>query len=66
MQLTRLARPHLIASKGEIVNISSIVGQDFAFPNSPFYAIAKAGLDQFTRAIAIDLIEHGVRVNGVR
>ncbi|VDL65480.1 unnamed protein product [Nippostrongylus brasiliensis] len=30
MQLTRLARPHLIASKGEIVNISSIVGQDFA------------------------------------
>ncbi|WKY01534.1 hypothetical protein Q1695_015498 [Nippostrongylus brasiliensis] len=65
MQLTRLARPHLIASKGEIVNISSIVGQDFAFPNSPFYAIAKAGLDQFTRAIAIDLIEHGVRVNGV-
>ncbi|WKY01532.1 hypothetical protein Q1695_015496 [Nippostrongylus brasiliensis] len=65
MQLTRLARPHLIASKGEIVNISSVAGQDFAFPNSPFYAIAKAGLDQFTRAIAIDLIEHGVRVNGV-
>ncbi|WKY01535.1 hypothetical protein Q1695_015499 [Nippostrongylus brasiliensis] len=65
MQLTRLARPHLIASKGEIVIISSIVGQNFAFPNSPFYAIAKAGLDQLTRALAIDLIEHGVRVNGV-
>ncbi|WKY01530.1 hypothetical protein Q1695_015494 [Nippostrongylus brasiliensis] len=54
MQLVRLARPHLIASKGEIVNISSVAGKDFA-----------AGLDQLTRALATDLIEHGVRVNGV-
>ncbi|WKY01531.1 hypothetical protein Q1695_015495 [Nippostrongylus brasiliensis] len=65
MQLVRLARPHLIASKGEIVNISSVAGKDFAFPTHPYYAIAKAGLDQLTRALAIDLIDHGVRVNGV-
>ncbi|VDL77208.1 unnamed protein product [Nippostrongylus brasiliensis] len=35
------------------------------FTLHPYYAIAKAGLDQLTRALAIDLIEHGVRVNGV-
>ncbi|VDO06931.1 unnamed protein product [Haemonchus placei] len=61
MQLVHLARPHLIQSKGEIVNVSSI-----AIKHDPYYAISKAGLDQFTRALAVDLIEHGVRVNGVR
>ncbi|KHJ86704.1 oxidoreductase, short chain dehydrogenase/reductase family protein, partial [Oesophagostomum dentatum] len=35
------------------------------FVQTPYYAVAKAGLDQLTRALAIDLIEHGVRVNGV-
>lgn len=65
IQLVRLARPHLVSSKGEIVNISSIAGLKFASKLAPYYAIAKAGLDQFTRALAIDLIEQGVRVNGV-
>nr|CDJ94206.1 oxidoreductase, short chain [Haemonchus contortus] len=39
---------------------------EFQIKHDPYYAISKAGLDQFTRALAVDLIEHGVRVNGVR
>lgn len=31
-----------------------------------YYAIAKAGLDQLTRAQALELIPHGVRVNCVK
>ncbi|WKY01529.1 hypothetical protein Q1695_015494 [Nippostrongylus brasiliensis] len=42
MQLVRLARPHLIASKGEIVNISSVAGKDFAVYK--FYSSHKAAV----------------------
>ncbi|VDP62850.1 unnamed protein product [Heligmosomoides polygyrus] len=65
IRLVRLARPHLIRSKGEIINVSSIAGLNFASELAPYYAISKAGLDQLTRSLAVDLIGHGVRVNGV-
>ncbi|VDM73005.1 unnamed protein product [Strongylus vulgaris] len=65
LQLVQVARPHLIKSKGEIVNVSSISGLKFGIVQTPYYAVAKAGLDQLTRALAIDLIEYGVRVNAV-
>ncbi|PIO68893.1 hypothetical protein TELCIR_09305 [Teladorsagia circumcincta] len=84
IELVRIARPHLIRSKGEIVNVSSIAALNFgvsehsgftwAYGNhfkvvqikhDPYYSISKAGLDQLTRALAIDLIEYEVRVNGV-
>uniref|UniRef100_A0A1I7XJ96 3-oxoacyl-[acyl-carrier-protein] reductase n=1 Tax=Heterorhabditis bacteriophora TaxID=37862 RepID=A0A1I7XJ96_HETBA len=66
MELIRLARPHLVSSKGEIVNVSSIAGLNFGFKTSTYYAISKAALDQMTRAVALELIEVGVRVNSVR
>lgn len=62
--LTQLAVPHLIASKGNIVNISSVVGLR-SFPNFLAYCISKAALDQFTRCVALELAEKGVRVNSV-
>ncbi|KAK5981872.1 Short-chain dehydrogenase, partial [Trichostrongylus colubriformis] len=65
IQLVRLARPHLIRSKGEIVNVSSIAALNFGITHDPYYAISKAGLDQLTRGLAVDLIGYGVRVNGV-
>ncbi|KAK6054118.1 oxidoreductase, short chain dehydrogenase/reductase family protein, partial [Cooperia oncophora] len=65
MQLVRLARPYLIHSQGEIVNVSSISALKFGIKYDPYYAISKAGLDQLTRSLAIDLIEYDVRVNGV-
>lgn len=62
--LTQLAVPYLIASKGNIVNVSSVVGLR-AFEGILAYSISKAALDQFTRCIALELASKGVRVNSV-
>ncbi|XP_004529532.1 uncharacterized protein LOC101450430 [Ceratitis capitata] len=62
--LTKLAAPHLIKTQGSIVNVSSIAGLR-SFPGASVYSTAKAGLDQFTRCIALDLAPHKVRVNVV-
>ncbi|KAH9636019.1 hypothetical protein HF086_005871 [Spodoptera exigua] len=62
--LTHLAVPHLVNSKGNIVNISSVASMR-AIPDSFAYCASKAGLDHFTRAVALELAPHGVRVNVV-
>ncbi|CAI5437937.1 unnamed protein product [Caenorhabditis angaria] len=63
--LTQKARPYLEATKGEIINVSSITSGPQAHSGIPFYSMSKAALDQFTRNIAIELIPFGVRVNCV-
>jgi len=62
--LTQLALPYLIASKGNVVNVSSVGGL-MACRNNIAYAMAKAAQDQFTRCAALELAPDGVRVNGV-
>lgn len=64
--LSGLATPHLIKSKGNIVNVSSVAGFG-PIPGVNFlpYCISKAALDQFTRCLAVDLGPQGVRVNSV-
>ncbi|XP_062563769.1 3-oxoacyl-[acyl-carrier-protein] reductase FabG-like [Armigeres subalbatus] len=62
--LTMLAVPHLIKSKGNIVNVSSVAGTR-SFPNALAYCISKAALDQFTRCVALELAPKQVRVNSV-
>ncbi|VDN26177.1 unnamed protein product [Cylicostephanus goldi] len=62
----KLARPHLVKSKGEIINVSSIAGQPSSYAMNAYYAMSKAALDQMMRALAIELIAEGVRVNSVR
>ena len=56
--------PHLEATKGNIVNVSSVTGQR-AFPNVLAYCVSKAGTDQLTRCAALELAPKGVRVNAV-
>lgn len=63
-ELTRLATPHLIATKGNIVNVSSVCGIR-SFPGALIYNISKAAIDQFTNCTALELASHGVRVNSV-
>jgi len=63
-QLMKLALPHLIRSKGNIVNVSSVFGLRPITGNLS-YAVAKAGEDQLTRCTAIEVASHGVRVNAV-
>ncbi len=62
--LTQRCLPHLIATKGNIVNVSSVAGTR-AFPNVLAYCVSKAAIDQFTRCSALELGAKGVRVNAV-
>ncbi|KAK3871075.1 hypothetical protein Pcinc_023721 [Petrolisthes cinctipes] len=63
-QLTMLATPHLINTKGNIVNVSSVNGIR-AFPGVLAYCVSKAAVDQFTRCVALELASKQVRVNSV-
>jgi len=62
--LTKRALPALLESRGAVVNVSSVTGIR-AFPNVLAYCVSKAGLDQLTRCLALELAPHGVRVNSV-
>ncbi|CAD6991763.1 uncharacterized protein LOC101458489 [Ceratitis capitata] len=63
-QLTSLAVPYLIETKGSIVNVSSVSGLR-SIPGVIVYNLSKAALDQFTRCIAVELAQKGVRCNSV-
>jgi len=63
-QLTMLATPELVKTKGNIVNVSSVCGLR-AFPGVLAYNVSKAAVDQFTACIALELAPKGVRVNAV-
>ena len=62
--LTELAIPHLEKTKGNIINVSSTVAVK-THPSSPFYSIAKAGLDHFARNYAAICAPMGIRVNNL-
>lgn len=49
---------------GTIINVTSIEGSRAA-PNFAVYAACKAGMISFTRTMALELAEHGIRVNAV-
>jgi len=63
-RLMRAAAPALIASRGAIVNVSSVTGLR-AFPNVLAYCVSKSAVDQLTRCAALDFAAKGVRVNAV-
>ena len=56
--------PHLEATKGNVVNVSSVTGVR-AFPGVLAYCVSKAAVDQLTRCTALELAPKGVRVNAV-
>jgi len=62
--LTHLATPYLIASKGNVVNVSSVAGLR-AMQNNLAYSMSKASVDHFTRCAALELASKGVRINCV-
>ena len=58
----KAALPHLLAVKGNIVNVASTAGmrgQAYA----AHYAASKAGLINFTRSIALEFASRGMRAN---
>lgn len=63
-RLIRGLLPKFRRPGGRIVNISSVFGL-CAFPGTLSYSVAKAGIAQLTRQVAVDLAPQGILVNGV-
>ncbi|MFD8436595.1 SDR family NAD(P)-dependent oxidoreductase [Streptomyces microflavus] len=62
---SREVLPHMLRSGfGDIINVSSIAGTIGSFEGIA-YAASKAGLDQFTKSLALELGNANIRVNGV-
>lgn len=64
-ELVALARPHLIATQGNVLHISSIGAVAGNFDDLA-YAASKAGLEGLSRKLSLELAEYGVRSNVIR
>lgn len=62
--LSRAAIPHLIETKGSIVNISSVSGTG-GDSMLPIYNASKGAVTNLTRGLALQLGAKGVRVNAI-
>jgi NAD(P)-dependent dehydrogenase (short-subunit alcohol dehydrogenase family) len=62
--LTLAAYPHLKASRGQVINIGSVVVNRHLL-GLPIYAIAKGALLQMTKVLAAEWARDGIRVNAV-
>jgi NAD(P)-dependent dehydrogenase (short-subunit alcohol dehydrogenase family) len=64
MRISTAARPMLIASKGCIVNIASMLSF-FGGPRVPAYSASKGAIVQLTKSLAVAWAADGIRVNAV-
>ena len=60
----KFALPHLRTAKGNIINMSSLVGA-IGQAGATTYVATKGGITAFTKALAVDEAAHDVRVNVV-
>jgi NAD(P)-dependent dehydrogenase (short-subunit alcohol dehydrogenase family) len=65
LRVTHAFLPAMLeAGSGSIVNVSSIEGVR-GYPPDPVYGAYKAAVNQFTRSLAVQVGDRGVRVNAV-
>ena len=64
LNMTRTTLPHLIKSKGSIVNVSSLsgLGGDLGLSS---YNTTKGAVCNLTRSLALEFAQRGVRINAV-
>lgn len=62
--LTQLALPHLIRSKGSVVNIGSSNMKRYK-PGFLPYVVAKTALEKFSEQASVEVVSEGVRINVV-
>jgi NAD(P)-dependent dehydrogenase (short-subunit alcohol dehydrogenase family) len=60
----KFALPHLRKVRGNVINMSSLVGS-MGQVGATTYVATKGGITGFTKALAVDEAAHGVRVNAV-
>lgn len=65
-RIAQAAAKHMVAhgQGGSIINITSILGQRVA-QQVPSYVASKAALDHLTKAMALELARHNIRVNAL-
>jgi len=63
--LTKEIFPHLRATKGNVINISSAITSRYV-ENLQLYAIMKAALEQMTKVLASEWATDNVRVNAIK
>ncbi len=59
-----VARDMVKRQSGCIINMSS-VNSELAIPNQVPYVVSKGGVNQLTKVMALNLAQHGIRVNGI-
>jgi len=66
MLTDRAVARHMIDAgiKGSIINIASVAAR-VPLPGAADYNVSKAGVEMLTKVLAMELIEHGIRVNAI-
>jgi len=59
-----VAREMVKQHSGCIINMSS-VNAELAIPNQVPYVVSKGAINQLTKVMSLNLVEHGIRVNGI-
>ena len=63
--VSKACLPYLKESKGNIINLSSVTGPLVADSGEVAYATTKAALLGFTKSLAAELVNYGIRVNAI-
>lgn len=59
-----VARVMVKQQSGAIINMSS-VNAELAIPNQVPYVVSKGAINQLTKVMSLNLVSHGIRVNGI-
>ncbi len=65
LYITRTVTPWMVErKKGHIINVASIAGKE-VYPAGNVYCATKHAVDALSRAIRLDLVEHGIKVTNI-